>query len=161
MVWKNKKAKHKKNPGDSNRKSTKKGPVVEFYIPKTALSPYAETSKHALKKLYHSDWDGAIFAEAALERLAIENEEIDTLSDLLPAPAQGALMVVARTEDNEIHALLAQLNNPEAERCTHVERDFLRTLEGGCTAPIGALARCEGEKHHFFRRFIRPKRRKN
>lgn len=148
MVWKNKKAKHKKTRVIATGSLRRKAQWLSLH-PEDSVVSLRGNIQTRLEKLHHSDWDGAIFAEAALERLAIENEEIDTLSDFLPAPAQGALMVVARTEDNEIHALLAQLNNPEAERCTHVERDFLRTLEGGCTAPIGALARCEGENITF------------
>jgi len=148
MVWKNKKAKHKKIRVIATGSLRRKAQWLSLH-PEDSVVPLRGNIQTRLEKLHHSDWDGAIFAEAALERLAIENEEIDTLSDFLPAPAQGALMVVARTEDNEIHALLAQLNNPEAECCTHVERDFLRTLEGGCTAPIGALARCEGENITF------------
>ena len=33
--------------------------------------------------------------------------------------------------------------------CTHIEREFLRTLEGGCTAPIGAYAKIIEEKILF------------
>jgi hydroxymethylbilane synthase len=35
---------------------------------------------------------------------------------------------------------LSQLNDIETEIVTYIERQFLKTLEGGCTAPIGALA---------------------
>lgn len=148
MVWKNKEAKNKKPRVIATGSLRRKAQWLSLH-PEDSVVPLRGNIQTRLEKLHHSDWDGAIFAEAALERLAIENEEIDTLSYLLPAPAQGALMVVARTEDNEIHALLAPLNNPETERCTSVERDFLSTLEGGCTAPIGALARCEGENITF------------
>lgn len=58
-------------------------------------------------------------------------------------------MIVSRTEDTEIHRLLAPLNNREAAFCTQIERDFLRTLEGGCTAPIGALAKFNGTDIDF------------
>jgi len=36
---------------------------------------------------------------------------------------------------------VSQLNDIETEICTYIERQFLRTLEGGCTAPIGAFAK--------------------
>jgi hydroxymethylbilane synthase len=43
------------------------------------------------------------------------------------------------------------LNDIETEVCTYIERQFLRTLEGGCTAPIGALAKYNEEEDtiHF------------
>src|SRR5690606_13156968 len=44
---------------------------------------------------------------------------------------------------------LAVLNHKNSDIRTHVEREFLRVLEGGCTAPIGALAEIEDETVHF------------
>ncbi len=94
-------------------------------------------------------WDGAIFAEAALVRLDTKTERVEILDWMIPAPAQGALMVVCRTVDTTIFDSLQQFNRSDAALCTQIERDFLRTLEGGCTAPIGALATLEGDQVHF------------
>ncbi|MGB5388356.1 MAG: hydroxymethylbilane synthase, partial [Eudoraea sp.] len=44
---------------------------------------------------------------------------------------------------------LAPLNHETTEICTQVEREFLKELEGGCTAPIGALATIENNLLHF------------
>jgi hydroxymethylbilane synthase len=60
---------------------------------------------------------------------------------MIPAPAQGAMLVVAMAKDEFTKEALSQLNHIETEICTHIERQFLKTLEGGCTAPIGALAK--------------------
>jgi len=60
---------------------------------------------------------------------------------MIPAPAQGAMVVVAMANDDFSRDAVAQLNDIETEVCTHIERQFLKTLEGGCTAPIGALAK--------------------
>jgi hydroxymethylbilane synthase len=49
------------------------------------------------------------------------------------------MLVVAMENDNYTLDALSQLNHIETEICTYIERQFLRTLEGGCTAPIGAL----------------------
>ncbi len=43
-------------------------------------------------------------------------------------------------DDEYILDALSQLNHIETEICTYIERQFLKTLEGGCTAPIGAIA---------------------
>ena len=59
---------------------------------------------------------------------------------MLPAPAQGAMLIVAKEKDEFCRNALAALNHKDSNLCVHVEREFLRTLEGGCTAPIGALA---------------------
>lgn len=102
-----------------------------------------------LEKFRTHSWDAAIFAAAGLERISLLPEQYSTLEWMIPAPAQGALMVVT-TEDNDYcKEALAPLNDSETEICTTVEREFLKTLEGGCTAPIGALAVIEGENLNF------------
>ncbi len=102
-----------------------------------------------LSKLAQSDWIGAIFATAGLDRLGIKPENHLVLDWMLSAPAQGAMMVVAMANDDFCREATAKLNHFETEICTWVERQFLRTLEGGCTAPIGALARLEGNEIRF------------
>jgi len=98
-----------------------------------------------LKKLEDNSWNAAIFAAAGLERLNILPENCTELQWMVPAPAQGVMMVVAKKEDRYCIEALASLNHEATEICTQVERDFLKELEGGCTAPIGALATIENE----------------
>lgn len=94
-----------------------------------------------MQKLEDSDWNGAIFAAAGLERINLKPENYIDLSWMIPAPAQGAMVVVAMENDDFCKEALAKLNHSETEICTDIEREFLKTLEGGCTAPIGALAK--------------------
>lgn len=94
-----------------------------------------------MQKLKENSWNAAIFAAAGLERINLKPTEFVNLDWMVPAPAQGAMMVVAMENDNYVLDALAELNDIETEICTHIERQFLRTLEGGCTAPIGALAK--------------------
>jgi hydroxymethylbilane synthase len=94
-----------------------------------------------MQKLQENNWDGAVFAAAGLERINLKPKTYIDLDWMIPAPAQGAMMVVAMENDEFALDALAQLNHIETEICTYIERQFLRTLEGGCTAPIGALAR--------------------
>jgi hydroxymethylbilane synthase len=93
-----------------------------------------------MQKLNDNHWNGAIFAAAGLERINLKPETFLNLDWMIPAPAQGAMMVVAMENDSFSRNALAQLNHKKTEICTFVERQFLKTLEGGCTAPIGALA---------------------
>lgn len=102
-----------------------------------------------LQKLADSDWTGAIFAKAGLERINVLPSNYETLDWMTPAPAQGAMLVVAMEEDDFCKTACAKLNHDATALCTHIERTFLRTLEGGCTAPIGALATIENETLHF------------
>jgi len=102
-----------------------------------------------LQKLEDSDWNGAIFAAAGIGRLDLRPEDAVNLDWMIPAPAQGAIMIAALAEDEETLAILAEINHQETEICTKIERDFLNKLEGGCTAPIGALAFIKDEELTF------------
>lgn len=98
-----------------------------------------------MQKLHDNPWNGAIFAAAGLERINLKPENFLNLDWMIPAPAQGAMLVVAMENDSFCREVIAQLNHQETAICTQVERDFLRTLEGGCTAPIGAFATIKGD----------------
>ncbi|MGB5653769.1 MAG: hydroxymethylbilane synthase [Robiginitalea sp.] len=93
-----------------------------------------------LRKLKENPWNAAVFAAAGLERIGLLPESHAPLDWMLPAPAQGAMLVVVRQGDQRALDIAAELNDKDSALCTGVEREFLRTLEGGCTAPIGALA---------------------
>lgn len=102
-----------------------------------------------LQKLADNDWGGAVFATAGLDRLGIKPEKHIDLDWMIPAPAQGAMVVVAMQEDAFCVEAVSKLNHLETDVCTLVEREFLKTLEGGCTAPIGALATVIGNDIRF------------
>lgn len=102
-----------------------------------------------LIKLIENDWQGAIFAKAGLERIKLLPKDVLTLDWMVPAPAQGAMLVVAMENDTFSRNALQKLNHDGSEIATTIERDFLRTLEGGCTAPIGALAQIQDQTLHF------------
>jgi hydroxymethylbilane synthase len=93
-----------------------------------------------LKKVADSNWDGAIFAAAGLERINLRPENSIDLDWMLPAPAQGAIMVVSREDDAFCFEACQQFHHIETALCTQIERDFLRALLGGCSTPISALA---------------------
>ncbi|MCF6131537.1 hydroxymethylbilane synthase [Flavobacterium wongokense] len=99
-----------------------------------------------MQKLKDNDWHGAVFAAAGLERINLKPKNYIDLDWMIPAPAQGAMVIVAMENDDFTIDAVSQLNDIETEICTHIERQFLRTLEGGCTAPIGALAKYNEEE---------------
>ena len=102
-----------------------------------------------LQKLQDNEWNGAIFAAAGIGRIGLRPEEAINLDWMIPAPAQGAIMITALVEDDFVKTACAELNHDETEICTTIEREFLNKLEGGCTAPIGALAIIKNEEVHF------------
>lgn len=93
-----------------------------------------------LKKVEESQWHGAIFAAAGLERINVRPENSIDLDWMLPAPAQGAIMVLAREGDDNLLEAFAPINHNDTATAVKVERDFLSALMGGCSTPISALA---------------------
>jgi hydroxymethylbilane synthase len=96
-----------------------------------------------IKKLRESNWDGAIFAAAGLQRLELDHEIAMVLDWMVPAPGQGAVAVVCREGDTATAAICSGFHHEETAFCTGIERDFLNRLNGGCSAPIGAYAKVE------------------
>ena len=148
IVWKNTTAKEKDHRVIATGSLRRKAQWQRKYT-KDKIVDLRGNIQTRLEKLHENDWDGAIFAAAALERLEITGELVEPLNDFLPAPAQGALMVVCHVANEYIAQQLTLLNDRNSELSTHIEREFLKTLEGGCTAPIGALAIIEEGTVHF------------
>jgi hydroxymethylbilane synthase len=109
-----------------------------------------------LKKVEENNWNGAIFAAAGLERIDLRPENSVDLDWMLPAPAQGAIMVVCRKDDTNTFIPLQSFNDAESALCTKIERDFLRTLLGGCSTPISALAEVSEGNVHFRGNLLSP-----
>jgi hydroxymethylbilane synthase len=102
-----------------------------------------------LQKLADSNWNGAIFAAAGLERIGLRPENSIELDWMLPAPAQGAIVVACRTNDQYSFEACQPFNDEHTALCTAIERDFLRALLGGCSTPISALASIVDGQLHF------------
>lgn len=98
-----------------------------------------------LKKLDDSTWEGAVFAQAGLERLGLSDLNYEPLDWMISAPSQGIIGVANLKSNTEIKSLLRKINCPQTEFCATIERTFLNTLEGGCTAPIGAFSYIEND----------------
>jgi len=109
--------------------------------------------------LQESDWHGTIFAAAGLERLNITADETGPhllLNWMLPAPAQGAIVVICRKEDVTILELCSSMNDFNTATCTLIERNFMRMMMGGCSTPISAYAKVVEDKIDFHANITAP-----
>ena len=95
-----------------------------------------------LRKVADGELDGVVLARAGLARLDRLDEVTEVIDPLqmLPAPAQGALAVECRADDDELIELLTLLDHADSRSAVAAERALLAHLEAGCTAPVGALA---------------------
>jgi hydroxymethylbilane synthase len=101
-----------------------------------------------IAKVRSGEYDAVVLARAGLARLDRLDDATEVLDPLqmLPAPGQGALAVECRSDDDLAAQLREVLDDPRARAAVEAERAVLATLEGGCSAPIGALAEVvEGE----------------
>ncbi|WP_185849857.1 hydroxymethylbilane synthase [Blattabacterium cuenoti] len=97
-----------------------------------------------LKKLYDNSWKGAIFAKVGLERLGILNDlegfNFKVLDWMIPSPGQGIIVVSTRKDNEWIQNLTKKLDDRNTRLSASIERQFLKTLGGGCVTPIGGHA---------------------
>ena len=101
-----------------------------------------------LRKLDEGQYDAIILAEAGLQRLGLTGRIAQVISKtvMLPAVGQGALGLECRADDNATQTALAPLDDALTHASVIAERALLRTLRGGCLAPIGAWARIERDQ---------------
>ncbi len=100
-----------------------------------------------LRKLADGEVDALVLAMAGLSRLGLLDAVATPLdpSLLMPAPAQGVLAVECRTDDPVTAAQLRTLDHAPTRAAAIAERGFLAALDGGCSAPVGALAELAAE----------------
>ena len=99
-----------------------------------------------LAKVKSNPWRGGIFAAAGLDRLGLLEglEGVEHLDWMVPAPAQGSILVVGLQGREDLKRAVVQMDHPESSMAASIERAFLCALEGGCAAPIGAHVRVHG-----------------
>ncbi len=95
-----------------------------------------------INKMKNGEYDAIILAQAGVKRLGLKASYMQKLTppDFLPAVGQGALALEVRENDAQILELLSFLDHKNTRLCVEAEREFMRTLEGGCQVPIAAYA---------------------
>lgn len=121
----------------------------KLYYPHHTIENLRGNVNTRLRKLKESNWHGAIFAAAGLERINLRPHNAIDLDWMLPAPAQGAIMIVCRSNDEYAFESSQSFNDEDTALCTKIERNFLSTLHGGCSTPISALAEIKNGEVHF------------
>ena len=95
-----------------------------------------------IEKYLNSEWNAIILARAGVERLNLKKHISSFIptNDILPAVGQGALGIEIHEDNKFVEEILQSLHHEETYKAVIAERALLRTLEGGCQVPIGALA---------------------
>ncbi|MEN6578131.1 MAG: hydroxymethylbilane synthase, partial [Phycisphaerales bacterium] len=133
--------------------------------PDLKLVPLRGNVQTRINKLQTTDLDAILLARAGLERLGL-TDAISIVFDpteFIPAPAQGALAVQIRSDDEATVAIVRSIDEESSRAVALAERQVLTTMQCGCHAPVGAYAERQGdmiEVHAFIadvggRRMIR------
>ena len=111
-----------------------------------------------LRRVADGDFDAIVLAEAGLNRLAMADRitEILSVERMVPAVGQGALGIEARSDDEATCEVLSALDHTATHRAVLAERSLLRTLQGGCLAPVGAWGRIEEGSLHLSAVVVSP-----
>lgn len=103
-----------------------------------------------LGRLESGEADATLLAAAGLDRLGLADLGAPIPeTEMLPAPAQGAIGIETLTENGRVQALLAPINDPDTFACVMAERRFLAGLKAGCHSPVAALARMSNGQLHL------------
>jgi hydroxymethylbilane synthase len=102
--------------------------------------------------------DAVILAAAGLERLGLKAEisEILPIRSFLPAPAQGALALVTRSDDTSTTSIARTVGHPTTLAAVQAEREFASVLGGDCRMPLAALARLDGDSLNLTGEVLSP-----
>ncbi|MBS5398096.1 MAG: hydroxymethylbilane synthase [Lachnospiraceae bacterium] len=119
---------------------------MEALYPKCTFRGIRGNVQTRMYKLETEGYDGTLLAAAGLKRLGMEKEirRYFSVEEMIPAAGQGILAVQGRQE--ETYDWIARLDCPESRAVAQAERQFIRTVDGGCTSPCAAHARVEGNE---------------
>jgi hydroxymethylbilane synthase len=128
--------------------STRRQAQLLSLRPDLVVRPIRGNVETRIRKVESGDYDATLLAGAGVLRLGLAGKVAQwlELSEILPAPGQGAIAVQCRAVDQVTRAVLAGLDEPDLHAETDAERGFLRALGGGCSAPVGAYAQLRGRR---------------
>ncbi len=138
--------------------SLRRAAQLRHYRPDLKIVEFRGNVDTRLQKLANGVADATLLAVAGLNRLG----KSDVATSLLdpetfpPAPAQGAIGIEMRSDDERTRRLITPLNHRETNEAITAERAMLATLDGSCRTPIGVLTRRQGEKLQMSAQVLSP-----
>jgi len=142
---KTKELKDMKLIGTSSIRRQKQIQMIHKDIKVKSLRGNVETR---IQKLDKGEYDGIILAAAGLKRLGLEQRitKYFNSNEITPAAGQGALAVEFRKNDKKTLSILKKIQDKSTEICVKEERNFLKTVGGGCSSPDAVLCIIEKNK---------------
>ena len=124
--------------------STRRRALLRKFYPQAKMVDMRGNLQTRIRKMEEGACDAMLLAYAGMHRMgydALIKEKL-SLEEFIPAAGQGTLAIEASaTLDKEKASIIrTALNDANTETAVLAERAFLRTLEGGCSIPVFALA---------------------
>ncbi|MFE1101987.1 hydroxymethylbilane synthase [Nocardiopsis alba] len=131
--------------------STRRVAQLKNLRPDISTVPIRGNVPPRLRKAREMGLQGCLLASSGLRRLGMADEIGTDMDPALypPSPAQGILGIQIRETDRHLLELLEPLHDPDSHAEATAERALLAELHGGCSVPIGALARVTGDRLHL------------
>lgn len=120
---------------------------LRAHRPDLDIRPLRGNIDTRMGKVTSGELDAVVLAYAGLSRVE-QGERASQVFDpatILPAPAQGALAIECRADDDRARAAIDSLVDAAAAACATAERIVLNRLEAGCTAPVAAHSTLDGD----------------
>jgi hydroxymethylbilane synthase len=129
--------------------STRRIAMLKAYYPHIQTVDMRGNLQTRLQKLKEGHCEALILAYAGVHRMEYDDmiAEKISVSTFIPAVGQGsvAIQAMASMPTERQQALRSILNHEATETCLLAERSFLKALQGGCSVPVFALARLNGD----------------
>jgi hydroxymethylbilane synthase len=125
---------------------------LKYFRPDLVIESLRGNVPTRIKRLKEGRYDAILLAGAGVERLRARTDVLEAVLEgllvlrldpqtFVPAPAQGALAIQCRRDDDAVLAAIGGLDDPASHAAVAAERDVLALAEGGCEIAFGAHCR--------------------
>lgn len=116
--------------------------------PDLNIVPIRGNIETRISKIESENLDGIVLAASGVIRADLEEKitEFLPVDLMIPAPAQGALALEIRENDEELETMIDAIKDEISQVQTDAERSYLAGIDGSCHIPMGAYCEVDGEK---------------
>ncbi|MDH3696735.1 MAG: hydroxymethylbilane synthase [Nitrosopumilus sp.] len=113
--------------------------------PDVIVKPIRGNIETRIRKVFGEDYDAIVLAQAGISRLGVDVKYTPlSIDDFSPSPGQGAIAIVARTDDAETISMLKKIEDDDSRLEIEAERSLSDYVDSGCRFPLGAYAKSNG-----------------
>ena len=131
--------------------SLRREAFCNHYEKEFELKPIRGNIETRINKVFETDLDATLMAEAGLKRLNLTKyiKTVFPLDYITPPAGQGALAIITR-KDSDVKRQISKLNDYVSMQEVLAEKKVLEELGVGCQWPIGAIARMNDKEFNIY-----------